>query len=696
MRLRLSIETLLNAISLTLCVALVAVLLFGIRAAWDDFDAARQLSMIAETNRAVFETMQAMRLQRGDVQTTLLTVEDAAAPAEKIRNDAKASLDATLARAAKLPQSDIAGLVDTVRKRAAESDGIWSEILAMTKQPKAERSLKGTLPWYATVTAIIDPLSELSRITGGQARIADPVAGELVTIQQLAWRLRVVAGDECSLARQTIDNGGRLPPEMRGKIDGMRGSSAQLISILGDITVRPGMNPALVTSAQGADQALKASQTAREAVYKRLDDSGKPAIPPAEWTTLCNAPFKPIQQVAEMAIALMLRHAEATLAASERQLAIQAAALLGALAVSGGSLWLVRRRVMRPIRQLIEAIGHLARRDFTLVVPQSANHDEFAIMARTLEALRLDVLEAERQAADRTAAQQADLARAAAVDASCHRFDAIMGQTLKTVSSALDNMTGSADAMTSSTRSARAETGEIATAVQETVNNIAAVAAAIGEMKASIAEITTRVSASARLAGQAVSDAKSTTDEVGRLSEAAIQIGAMVNVISSIAAKTNLLALNATIEAARAGDAGRGFAVVAGEVKTLANQTAEATREITAQVAAIQAATRGAVTAIDGIGGRITEIDEIATMIAAAVEQQDAAVGQLARDADTVSSVSGEVAARLGVLRAATEMTGDAAEAVRETAGELVTQSTTLNREITGFIAEVADQRTAA
>ena len=84
-----------------------------------------------------------------------------------------------------------------------------------------------------------------------------------------------------------------------------------------------------------------------------------------------------------------------------------------------------------------------------------------------------------------------------------------------------------------------------------------------------------------------------------------------MDLINDIASQTNLLALNATIEAARAGEAGKGFAVVATEVKSLADQTAQATDDIGAQIAAIQSATSEAVTAIASISGTIKTVDEI-------------------------------------------------------------------------------------
>jgi methyl-accepting chemotaxis protein len=173
------------------------------------------------------------------------------------------------------------------------------------------------------------------------------------------------------------------------------------------------------------------------------------------------------------------------------------------------------------------------------------------------------------------------------------------------------------------------------------------------------------------------------------LAEAAQKIGDIVRLINDIAGQTNLLALNATIEAARAGEAGKGFAVVAAEVKSLANQTAKATDEIAAQITAIQGATQNAVGAIKGIGKTIAEINEIATGIASAVEEQGAATQEIARNVQQAAAGTQDVSSNIaGVTQAAGE-TGRSSAEVLAAAGDLSKHADVLRRQVDGFFQRI-------
>ncbi|MCF8490983.1 MAG: CZB domain-containing protein [Rhodospirillum sp.] len=166
------------------------------------------------------------------------------------------------------------------------------------------------------------------------------------------------------------------------------------------------------------------------------------------------------------------------------------------------------------------------------------------------------------------------------------------------------------------------------------------VSSAAEELSASIGEIARQVSESTAISREAVREVEGTRAVMDRLNTSAEEIGEILDLISNIAAQTNLLALNATIEAARAGDAGKGFAVVAGEVKNLANQSSRSAEEIAGRVGAMRSAVTEAVGTINRVGTTIGRIEEIATAISAAVEEQSAATQEIARTVQSVASTA--------------------------------------------------------
>jgi methyl-accepting chemotaxis protein len=202
-------------------------------------------------------------------------------------------------------------------------------------------------------------------------------------------------------------------------------------------------------------------------------------------------------------------------------------------------------------------------------------------------------------------------------------------------------------------------------------------------------EIADQVQQANRIAGDAVTQAQRTDVRITELSKAAARIGDVLKLITAIAEQTNLLALNATIEAARAGEAGKGFAVVAQEVKALAAQTAKATDEIGTQIADMQNATEDSVTAIKEIGETINRVSEIASTIAAAVEQQGSANSEILRNVQHAARGTAVVATNIVDVNRGASNTGSASEQVLASAKSLATESAHLKEEVGRFLSTV-------
>jgi methyl-accepting chemotaxis protein len=182
---------------------------------------------------------------------------------------------------------------------------------------------------------------------------------------------------------------------------------------------------------------------------------------------------------------------------------------------------------------------------------------------------------------------------------------------------------------------------------QSSNGNMGSVASATEEMSASVREIERQANASQETSDRAVMEAQKASDVVEGLSQTADQIGNVVQLISDIASQTNLLALNATIEAARAGDAGKGFAVVASEVKSLANETAKATADISSQIEDIQEGAKNAVKAIRDIGSVIDDMKTNSTVIVEAVGEQSNATAEISSNIQQAATGSQEVSGQL-------------------------------------------------
>ena len=362
-------------------------------------------------------------------------------------------------------------------------------------------------------------------------------------------------------------------------------------------------------------------------------------------------------------------------------ISIIAAAVVGA--------FYVQRRLVRRLLSISDSMRRLAAGDVDSALPAIQTNDEMGDMARSLHVLRTGELE-RRKLLDRERAEQVtERQRVTSIDRIIEDFRGTVTAVVTTLSRHASAMQATASGLSAIAGEADAQARAVAQSSEATSNNVRTVADATEELGVSIHEINEQAIQTRGVVNRAAEIAHSAHELGDHLSAGANRIGDVVKLIRDVAEQTNLLALNATIEAARAGQAGRGFAVVANEIKQLASQTAKATEDITAQIAAIQASTIKAVNVIQSINAVTDDIAHFTSAVAASVEQQNNTAQMITRNVQAAAVGVKELA---GSMTQVTNAIGEAnrfASEVLDVAQMLSAQTGTIDKAVDDFLQRV-------
>jgi methyl-accepting chemotaxis protein len=533
-----------------------------------------------------------------------------------------------------------------------------------------------------------------ARTLAAQTKFSEVIPG----IEQQISRLSTALQTPAAVARLTVDlreaiSGFLVPtgPSVRARraatadelrrIDTAFGRYDTLTAEMRSRMASGDVSPTLARSYESVSERVLGPN--KQLVDRTVEEArqGPPQTSEQAWNAAVDA-FGGVAELRNVAAAVLVDEAEAAQAQAWQDLITVLAALGLSLTALGIGGWLFRRKVLGALTEITAAMTTVAAGRLDVEVPHLGRHDEVGELAQALEAFKESGLRGRAAEAAREAEERAKAERAARIDTQVSSFDTVAQVALRRLTEATEAMTRAADTVSVASKTTGTRAGSVATTADQSSNEVQTVAAATEELSASVVEITRRVQNASGMAQDAVREAQAADASVQGLAVAAQEIGQVVQLITDIAAQTNLLALNATIEAARAGEAGKGFAVVASEVKSLASQTTQATENISRQISEIQAATAGAVTAIQGIGQRIAQMSDVSADIAAAVDQQGHATREIAESVQRTAAGTNAMRAEIG------EVTQSASQ-MHEVTDEMVVAIRTMSSESAGLRGEI-------
>ncbi len=674
---RLSINVLVKSVIAVLAAAVIVMLALQARDSWVRLNSANRISAVANVSNYMFVALNSLRVDRSSTGRDMTSDRQLTAIDPLVKQSRETEMPAFKAMLPALAAVDFPGRDQAIADFAARIKRLvelQQQTAAAFLQPKTARPPGLGEAYDKEASGLMDALDSWGTRLVQLISLQDPYIDQLMEIKQLAWVMRNSGGDASVVVSNTL-SGRPLPPDAFVSYTASVAKLDTAWNAITDIASRLPTSPAFAAALDKVKQDYFGSgyPEARTKALKALIAGQPTGYTVATWSPMSVAKLSDLLGVATGALDAAKAHAEGQSAIAAHDLLVQVALLAAAIVFAIVMMVLVSWHVTRPLGAIRDAMGKLAGGDFEVVLPGLQRKDEIGAVANAVErfkvlavekargeadtAMQRQQAETERQAqaaraeAEVQAKAAAERAKAAEEQASAFRaLGTALGklaegdftfnladnipeayrQIRDDFNVAIDRLRDTLKAVANSTHEVTTAAGEIATATNDLSQRVEQQAAGLEQTSASMEEISVTVKTNAENAHQAKDLTNSTRDvanrggevvaeavtAMSRIEESSRQISDIIGVIDEIARQTNLLALNAAVEAARAGDAGRGFAVVASEVRSLAQRSSEAAKNITDLIAKSSDRVRDGVGLVNRAGTALSDIVELIKRVA--------------------------------------------------------------------------------
>jgi methyl-accepting chemotaxis protein len=670
---KISVNTLLKAVIATLGAAIVVMLSLSAWDSWERLGAANRIAAVADASGYLFTSLHNMRVDRASGFRDLMADKPVTSPNGLLvqsRRDAMPALSSALKALDAVDFPERGAAVSDLAQRIKRLEALHAESAAAFLQPKAARRAGLAQEYFNEIGSFIDVLDKLSTRLVRLIVLQDAFVDRLMEVKQLAWVVRNAGGDASVIVSNTL-SGQPLPADAFLKYTANVSKVETAWAALEDIAAAMPMPATFAAAMDKAKQDYFASDypALRTKTLKALIAGESPGVTVDQWSPMSVGKLASLLGVAEAALDAAKVHTAEQYSAALSKLVLQLGLLVLAVLLAGGMMLTVSRLVSGPLRQIRDAMLKLAGGDFEVMLPGLDRSDEIGAVANAVEKFKVLAFEKARSEADEHVRRQqaeskmaqveaeaqakAAAERSQAAEEQAHAFRALgiglsklsdgdftfrlndeipaaYGPIKDDFNTAIGRLHEMIQAVADSTREVANAAGEITSATGDLSHRIEQQAANLEETSAAMEEISATVKTNAENAQQAdhlTSGTRSVADRGGkvvaeavmamsRIEESSRQISDIIGVIDEIARQTNLLALNAAVEAARAGDAGRGFAVVASEVRSLAQRSSEAAKNIKSLIANSSERVHEGVGLVNRAGTALTEIVESINKVA--------------------------------------------------------------------------------